>query len=112
MAIKVEDRKREELVKFLDEKLFEPVLHASADDYKSEDLKKKLHEVQKHIEKEKHRFHDQARYPAVAEIKKDILLDLQSRTGRKLGHDLAELELPSFPKIKDGFLKLCDELKI
>ena len=112
MAIKVEDKKREELVKFLDEKLFDPILHASADNYKSEDLKKKLHEVKKHIEREKHRFHDQAQYPSAADIKKNILTDLQSRTGRKMDHDLDELELPSFPKIKSGFLKLCEELKM
>ncbi len=112
MAIKIEDRKREELIKFLDETLFDPILHANAGDYKEEDLKKKLHDVKKHIEKEKHRFHDQGQYPAASDIKKNILLDLQPRTGRKLDPELDELGLPSLPRIKDGFLKLCEELKV
>ncbi len=112
MAIKVEDKKREELLKFLDEKLFDPVLHATASGYKSEDLKKKLHEVKKYVEKEKHRFHDQSRYPAVSDIKKDVVFALGSKTGRKMDHDLGELDLPSMSDIKDGFLKLCDELGV
>ncbi len=112
MAIKVEDRKREELLKFLDEKLFGPVLQAAAGDYKEEDLKKKLHEVKKYVEKEKHRFHDHARYPAVSGIKKDFIFALGSKTGRKMDHDLGELELPSMAGIKDGFLKLCEELGV
>ena len=112
MAIKIEDRKKEELVKFLDEKLFDPILHATPDDYQSEDLKKKLHDVKKHIEREKHRFHDQAQYPAAADVKKNLLTDMRSKTGRKTDHELDELKLPSLPKIIDGFLKLCEELKV
>ncbi|MDA8326087.1 MAG: hypothetical protein M0033_07700 [Nitrospiraceae bacterium] len=112
MGIKTEEKRREELLKFLDEKLFDAILRASPDDYKSEDLKKKLHDVKKHIEREKHRFHDQNQYPTAEDVKKNVLADLHSKTGRKIDHELDGLKLPCLPKIKDEFLKLCEELSV
>ncbi|MDA8387233.1 MAG: hypothetical protein M0Z58_01050 [Nitrospiraceae bacterium] len=109
---KTEGKKREQLIEFLDEKLFDPILRASPDDYESQDSRKKLHDVKKHIEKEKLRFRDRDAYPAAADIKKSILLDLQSKTGEKMGHDLDQLDLPRLTGIKDEFLKLCDALKV
>ncbi len=112
MAIRAGEKRREELIKFLDEKLFDAILLASPGDYKSEVLKKKLHAVKKHIEKEKHRFHDLQQYPTAADVKKNVLADLHSKTGRKIDHELDELELPSLPKIRDEFLKLCEDLQV
>ena len=104
-----DDRKREELLKFLNQKVFDPILWALPEDYKSEDLKKKLNDVKKRTESEKHIFHE---LQTAEQVKKNYLADLDFRTARKTDYELDELKLPSLTKVKDEFLRLCEKLKV
>ncbi len=104
-----DDRKREELLKFLNQKVFDPILRALPEEYKSEDLKGKLHNVKRRTESEKHLFHE---FQTAEQIKKNYLADLDFRTARKIDHELDELKLPSLPKVKDEFLRLCEKLRV
>jgi hypothetical protein len=104
-----DDRKREELLKFLNQKVFDPILRALPEDYKSEDLKKKLDDVKKRTESEKHIFHE---LQTAEQVKKNYLADLDFRTARKTDYELDELKLPSLTKVKDEFLRLCEKLKV
>lgn len=107
--IRPDDRKREELLKFLNQKVFDPILHALPEDYKSDDLKKKLHDVKRRTESEKHIFHE---YQTAKQVKKNYLANLDFRTARKTDYELDELKLPSLTKVKDEFLRLCENLKV
>jgi len=104
-----DDKKREELLKFLNQKVFDPILRALPEDYKSEDLKKKLNDVKKRTESEKHIFHE---LQTAEQVKKNYLADLDFRTARKTDYELDELKLPSLTKVKDEFLRLCEKLKV
>ncbi|HBR21345.1 MAG TPA: hypothetical protein DD713_02050 [Nitrospiraceae bacterium] len=104
-----DDRKREELLKFLNQKVFDPILRALPEDYKSEDLKKKLNDVKRRTESEKHIFHE---FQTAEQVKKNYLADLDFRTARKTDYELGELKLPSLPQVKDEFLRLCEKLKV
>lgn len=104
-----DDREREELLKFLNQKVFDPILRALPEDYKSEDLKKKLNDVKKRTESEKHIFHE---LQTAEQVKKNYLADLDFRTARKTDYELDELKLPSLTKVKDEFLRLCEKLKV
>lgn len=104
-----DDRKREELLKFLNQKVFDPILRALPEDYKSEDLKRKLNNVKRRTESEKHTFHE---FQTAEQVKKNYLADLDFRTARKIDHELDELKLPSLTKVKDEFLRLCEELRV
>jgi len=103
------DRKREELLKFLDQKVFDPILQALPEDYKSEDLIRKLHNVKRRAESEKRQFHQ---FQTAEEVKKTYLSDLELRKARKIDHELDELKLPSLPDAKDEFLGLCEKLRV
>jgi hypothetical protein len=107
--IETDERKREELLKFLNQKVFDPILRALPEDYKSEDLKRKLQNVKRRTESEKHLFHE---FQTAEEVKKNYLADLDFRTARKIDHELDELKLPSLPKVKDEFLRLCEKLRV
>jgi hypothetical protein len=104
-----DDRKREELLKFLSHKVFDPILQALPEDYKSEDLIKKLHNVKRRTENEKHQFYQ---FATAEEVKTTYLADLDFRKARKIDHDLDELTLPSLTKVKDDFLGLCEQLRV
>lgn len=104
-----DDRKREELLKFLNQKVFDPILQALSEDYRSGDLIRKLHDVKKRTESEKHQFHE---YRTAEEVKKNYLADLDFRTARKTDYELDELKLPSLPEVEDNFLRLCENLRV
>ena len=104
-----DDRKIEELLKFLNQKVFDPILRALPEDYESHDLKKKLNNVKRRTESEKHIFHE---HQTAEEVKKNYLADLDFRTARKTDYELDELKLPSLPKVKDEFLRLCENLRV
>jgi Tfp pilus assembly protein PilO len=104
-----DERKREELLKFLNQKVFDPILRALPEDYESQDLKRKLNDVKTRTESEKHLFHE---FQTAEEVKKNYLADLDFRIARKIDHELDELKLPSLPKVKDEFLRLCEKLRV
>jgi hypothetical protein len=43
---------------------------------------------------------------------KNYLADLDFRTAKKIDHELDELKLPSLTKVKEEFLRLCEELSV
>jgi hypothetical protein len=104
-----DDKKREELLKLLDQEVFDPILQALPEDYKSEDLIRKLHNVKRRTESEKRQYHQ---FQTAEEVKKTYLSDLDFRKARKIDHELDELKLPSLPKVKDEFLGLCEKLRV
>jgi len=107
--IGTDEGKRKELLKFLNQKVFDPILRALPEDYESEDLKKKLSNVKRHTESEKHLFHE---FQTAEEVKKNYLINMDFRTAKKIDHELDELKLPSLPKVKDEFLGLCEKLRV
>ena len=107
--IGTDEGKRKELLKFLNQKVFDPILQALPEDYKSEDLKGKLSNVKRRTESEKHLFHE---FQTAEEVKKKYLADLDFRTAKKIDHELDELKLPSLTKVKEEFLRLCEKLRV
>jgi hypothetical protein len=105
-----EGEKKRQLTAFLDEKAFDPVLNISSDEFSSEEQKRKFHVVRKSMLSEKRRFHD--RYTSAKDIKENYLGGLDSRTSKRMYDELEELGLPSLPKLKDEFIRLCDTLGV
>jgi hypothetical protein len=101
--------KRERLVRFLDEKAFDPILRKSADEFKGE-MRKKFEDVKKSTENEKNRFHND--YKTAKDVKDNYLSDLQSKTAEKKTAELEDLGLPRLPQFKDEFLSLCSEIGV
>jgi hypothetical protein len=105
-----EGEKKRQLIAFLDEKAFDPVLNTLPKKFSSDDLRRKFHDVRKSTLSEKKRFHE--RYNSAKDIKESYLADLDSRTARRKYDELEELGLPSLPRFRDEFLQLCDTLGV
>ena len=101
---------RDQLVRLLEQRAFDPVLRASADDYDSEAQKQKLSDVQRSTESEKKRYRDD--YKTAEDVRKNYLSDLHSAAGKKKTKELEQLGLPSLPSIQDEFLARCEELGV
>lgn len=101
--------KREKLVRFLDEKAFNPILRKSADDFSGEG-KRKFEDVKRSTESEKNRFHED--YKSAKEVKDNYLSDLSSSAAKKKNSELEELGLPRLPEFKEEFLNLCNDLGV
>jgi len=104
------DDKREELLNFLDNKVFDPILGTSPDIYGSDKLKRELEDVKQSTDSEKRRFHEN--YNSAREVRDNYLSDLSSSTAKRINEELDDLKLPSLPKVKDDFLRLCDRLNV
>lgn len=100
---------REELVSFLDKKVFDPVLSTSSDKYegKKKDL---FNDVKRSTESEKRRFHES--YQSAEAVRNNYLSDLDSKTAQKKDAELSSLGLPKLPDFKDEFLGLCERLGV
>jgi hypothetical protein len=101
--------KRQKLVRFLDDKAFDPILHKSANDYSGKQ-RQKFEDVKRSTANEKKRFHD--KYGTAEEVKRNYLSDLSSRTAKKKQKELDELRLPTLPEFRDEFLELCKKLGV
>jgi hypothetical protein len=104
------EKKREELLDFLDSRAFDPVLKTSPDRYNDEELRSKFEDVRRSTESEKHRFHENYRTPS--DVKNNYLSDLTSRTAKKKNAELEQLGLPQLPQLRDEFMDLCNKLGI
>lgn len=102
--------KKDKLVKFLDEKAFEPILKTSAREYDKEREKKMLQHVKRSTRSEKDRYEN--RYRTASEVRSRYLDDLNSKPAQRVNRELKELDLPRLPDIKDQFLRLCDQLGV
>jgi hypothetical protein len=101
---------RQQLVRMLEERAFDPVLSVKAERYSSDSDKQKLADVQRSTESEKRRFRDE--YKSASDVRNNYLSDLHSEAGKKKTRELEQLGLPTLPSIKDEFLARCDELGI
>ena len=107
--IGTDEGKRKELLSFLNQRVFDPILRALPENYKGEDLKGKLSNVKRRAESEKHLFHE---FQTADEIKRKYLAALDFRTAKRIDHELDELKLPSLTKAKEDFLSIGEELRV
>ena len=92
---------KDELVSFLDQHVFDPILKASSDKYsgnKQDDLKY----VQDRTRSEKERYHNYGSADEVVRMYKD---DLNSENAKPVNNKLKELGLPRLTDVKDQFEK-------
>ncbi len=101
--------KREQLVRFLDEKAFDPILRKSEDEFSGE-KKEKFQDVKKSTESEKQRFHND--YRTAKDVKDNYLSDLHSSTAKKKNNELEDLGLPRLPEFREEFMRMCDDLEV
>jgi hypothetical protein len=104
------NKARQKLLDFLDEKAFEPVLNASPDDYDNDRDKEKLKEVQETTRSTQESYHK--RYTSTEHIVKNFRSDLSSGPAKKVHGELRSLGLPTLPDIKEKFNHLVDELDV
>lgn len=96
---------KSELLKFLDERVFNPILKASPDRYSEAD-RKKLQDVQDRTRSERDRFHH---YGSARDIIDNYKSDLHSSTAKRVNAELEKLKLPTLPSVEQEFLKLAGE---
>lgn len=93
---------KSELLHFLDQKVFDPILHAKPHGHSEKDLKF----VQQKTDEEKQRFHN---YPSAQEVVAMYKDDLSSEHARPINAKLKDLNLPILADVKDEFLKLAGD---
>jgi len=98
---------KQELIHFLDRKVFDPILHASPDRYSDAD-QKKLKDVQDRTKSEKERFRT---YSSAQDVIDNYKSDLHSSTAKRVNAELDKLGLPTLPSVKDEFLKMAEDGK-
>ena len=101
---------RTQLLDFLDQKAFQPVLKTSLDDYKNENQLQMLVEVQERTRSTRQRYHNS--YTSAADVLKNFRSDLSSEAAKIVHADLRSLGLPALPEVKQEFEQLADELGV
>ena len=96
---------KQELIHFLDQRVFNPILHASANRYSDAD-QTKLKDVQDRTRSEQQRFH---KYANASEVVENFKRDLHSEAAKRVNSELQHLKLPTLPSVKDEFLKVAGE---
>jgi len=93
---------KQELLHFLDQHVFNPILKASPKG-KSDAEQRKLKDVQDKTRSEQERFHH---YSSAREILDNYKSDLHSKAAHRVNKELEALNLPALPSVKEEFLKL------
>jgi hypothetical protein len=101
---------REELLRFLDERVFQPALAAQPLAYSTADEMKLLKTVQKRVHESRTRYI--ADYASAADVKANFVQDLHSKPGQALASDMWQLKLTRFEDVQPAFLALCQRLGI
>lgn len=96
---------KQELLHFLDQHVFDPILKASRGGHKGTD-ERKLKDVQDRTRSERERFHH---YSSAREIVDNYKSDLHSKTAERVNRELEALKLPTLPSVKHDFLKLAGD---
>ena len=96
---------KQELVEFLDRRVFDPILHTSEDKYSGKQ-RERLNDVKRRTEAEKTRFHNYESAQKVVEMYKD---DLSSEKAKPVNAHLEELGLPRLVDVKNEFYELAGE---
>lgn len=90
---------REELVRFLDTRVFDRILKASPDSYQK-DKRDDLKYVQDRTRSERERYHNYGSAEEVVRMYKD---DLHSENAKSVNNKLQELGLPRLADVRDEF---------
>jgi hypothetical protein len=98
--------KKDELVRFLEERAFKPVLNARPKG-RSEAEQKKLQHVQKATRAEIERFHN---YGSTQEVVTNFKRDLDSEPAKRIHAELRSLGLPTINDIREEFERRAEEL--
>lgn len=99
---------RQELLAFLESRVFDPVLASSSEAYSDSD-RRVLEQLKRKTEFQKHRYRT---YANGAQIRQAFEDDLHSQAGRKLHAGLERLGLPSLAVLRDEFGTLAAQLGI
>lgn len=99
---------RKQLVDYLDEHAFDPVLNASTEGMTDDELLD-FEDVHRATESAKDRYHE---YESAEKVKEMFEDDLQSDETGKVTRKLERLGLPTLPEVKVGFMELCDEFGV
>jgi len=99
--------KRRLLLKFLDERVFRPIVDSPARQGPDAEF---FREAQSRVHRTWARYPE--RYQTASAVKHAFLSDLRSPIGRQLAALLEWLGLPRFEDVRDDFLRLCDELDV
>lgn len=102
------DSKKDQLVRFLEERAFKPVLNAKPGG-RSEAERKKLQHVQKATRREIDRFHQ---YGSAQEVLTNFRRDLDSEPAKRVHAELRSLGLPTIHEIRDEFEKHAKALGV
>jgi hypothetical protein len=92
---------KDELVRFLDQSVFDRILNASPDQYSGKQ-RDDLQYVQDRTRSEKERYHHYGSADEVIRMYKD---DLHSENAKPVNHRLKELGLPRLEDVRDQFEK-------
>ncbi len=99
---------KDRLVHLLEQKAFQPVMHAKADRY-PENKRDKLKDVQRRTQTEIDRFHG---YGSAEEVVTNFKRDLHSEPAQKVHRALKDLGLPTIGDVREDFEKLAEELHV
>jgi hypothetical protein len=93
---------KQELVHFLDQHVFNPILRAHMDG----NFDNELEDVQRRTRSEQERYHHYKSAEQVVRMYKD---DLSSEKARMVNAELKRLRLPILEDVREEFLKLAGE---
>jgi hypothetical protein len=99
-----------QLLDFLDSNAFDPIINKTEADFTSEDQKRTFSHIKRSTQSEKERFH--TRYQSPEELKRNYLSDLSSSAAKRIDPQIESLGLPTLPKFRQDFIKLCDRLGV
>jgi predicted amidohydrolase YtcJ len=102
------DSKKDELVRFLEERAFKSVLNAKPKG-RSEAEQKKLEHVQKATRTEIERFH---KYRSAQDVVTNFRRDLDSESAKRVHGKLRSLGLPTINDIREEFERRAEELGV
>jgi hypothetical protein len=100
---------KNQLVDFLNRKVFEPILGTGPDEYSSPSDKQKLDRVQRAARFEQRRYESER---SAEEVRNHFLRELPTEAALSVEADLRHLGLPALSEIKEEFLSLCETLGV
>ena len=102
------DHKKDELVRFLEERAFKPVLNAKVQGRSKADIKK-LEHVQKATRAEIERLRN---YGSVQEVLTNFRRDLSSQPAKRIHAELRSLGLPTIDDAREEFERRAQALDL
>jgi hypothetical protein len=99
---------KEKLVRFLEQRAFEPVLHADPESYNGRE-RDRLHDAQRRTRTEIDRFRN---YGSAQDVVTNFKRDLHSHAAEKVHRELKELRLPAIGDVREDFERLAADLGV